>query len=136
MQGFIFTWQWRSILTENFALLYGSFTTNHDLAVALKEQNRFLSTYSFLSCIDLNHHRFLLRPEQSKLRILGRNKLTSFSIFFSVFPLGPIRSPTKLIAGFTSLGIGTLSLIRCNIGLVIQNLCFVLSFEKKRTLPN
>ena len=43
--------------------------------------------------------------------------VTSFSKVFNVFPLGPISKPTKLISGYSSWGIMTLSLTRTTGGL-------------------
>lgn len=55
---------------------------------------------------------------QRKIKQINKNwQHTSFSIFFRVFPLGPIKRPTKLMFGLISWGIATRSLMRWRVGL-------------------
>lgn len=108
MQRLIFPWQHLSILSANLPLLHRTFTPNHDLGAA------FL--LDVLQCITtVKSKGETLRTPHSishfkLLTYLWKYAKHATQLIFNPIYRGPISRPTKLISGYSSWGIITLSL--------------------------
>lgn len=95
VQGLVFSWQHLTVLPADLALLDGTFSPNHDFGAA-----------------------FLLDVLQSVAAGNdrggggGEHRLSKHNVAVEVKPAyrGPMSRPTKLISGYSSWGIMTLSL--------------------------
>ncbi len=110
MKRFIFPWKHLSIFTPYLSLLYWAFTTNHDLSTAL-----LLNVFQSVSTGGKKQNN---RPMRSYFDV--ETQIEQIIINWELVHAthrGPIRSPTKLISGYSSWGIITLSLTRVAGGL-------------------
>lgn len=103
MQRLVLSWQHLSIFPADFALFHRTFTSDHDLGTAL-----FLDV---LQCVTTEREAEGQGEKPDSLQDMKNWVKMEHDAYIQVsIYRGPISSPTKLISGYSSCGIITLSL--------------------------